>query len=162
MRRKPVLRDDSGSSLVETALVFPMFLAMLFGILQVGIYGWTVASFDNALVTASRKIRTGESDGPTDAASFMNLICSNMINPDCLSRLDVVVQSGGSAGQVTSAAQSPTATPVFQPGSANSYVLVTATYAWPLTIPFVSLNYPQQNGQVLITNRLLFKNEPYS
>lgn len=162
MRREPFLRDDSGASLVEAALVFPMFFALLIGILQIGIYFWTVASFDNALVVASRKIRTGQADGPTDASSFMTMICSNMTNSDCQSRLKVAVQSGGSAAQVASAAQAPGKNPVFQPGSANSYVLVTATYAWPMAIPFVKLSFPQQNGQVLITERLLFKNEPYS
>lgn len=162
MARRRFLADDSGASLVEAALVFPMFLALLIGILEIGVFGMTVASFDNALVAASRKIRTGQAGGPTDAASFMQAVCSNMLSVDCMNRLTVVVQSGASATQVTSAG-APQQGQSWQPGGANSYVLVTATYAWPLVVPFLGLAYPQtQNGQVLITNKLLFKNEPYS
>ena len=75
MARRSFWRDESGASLVETALVFPMFLAMLIGTLQIGAFGWTIAAFDNALVVAARKIRTGQADGPVDADSFIAAIC---------------------------------------------------------------------------------------
>jgi Flp pilus assembly protein TadG len=49
------LRDDTGgSSLVELTLTLPLFLALIFGIVQVGLLGWTWAGLQHGVEMAAR------------------------------------------------------------------------------------------------------------
>jgi Flp pilus assembly protein TadG len=79
-----VRRDESGATVVEFALVAPVFLAMLFAIFEVGLLFFRQMLLDNALQTASRTILTGETQrsvsGGNEAAiedAFRAAVCQN-------------------------------------------------------------------------------------
>jgi len=86
---------------------------------------------------------------------------------NCQSRVKVAVQPAASVGaaQSTIQGQNPadvTGAQAFDPGEAEEIMLVTATYSWPLALPFVSNAYIR-NGtwNVLIVSRIVFRNEPW-
>jgi Flp pilus assembly protein TadG len=170
--------DQRGASLVEFALVTPMFLALLLSIFEIAVLGMVSAGFDNALVAASRRIRTGETDMPNNAAQFKKLICDNMAGSDCKQRVNVTVSalagdgyagfaaagaaySSGAAGNASTPLPNPS-DGVFMPTTADQVVLVTATYRWPVATPFLGDVFRRTaGGDVLISEHQLFKTEPY-
>jgi Flp pilus assembly protein TadG len=168
-------RDSSGAAVLETALVAPLFLALLFAILELGSLAVQSVNFHNAMATVSRRIRTGQVDGPLDANSFVAQLCSAMgeTAADCASEVNVRVQSyqdfgsaAADASKLYMGAQSDgrvAATPVFNRGSASAVVLVTATYRWFLLVPFQEDAFIRSDAtHVLVTDSLLFKSEPYA
>ena len=167
-------KDDSGATLVEFALVSPLFLVLLLGGLELGVLGMVSANFNDAVQFASRQVRTGQADGPTTAAQYVNVICNRMVDgpSDCQSRIKVSVQpmaSFAAAGaQLTKQDGSGSLTGpgnglTFNGGASSQVMLVAATFRWPLIVPFAESAFTHVSGtDVLITSRLVFKNEPYS
>jgi Flp pilus assembly protein TadG len=159
--------DETGSTTTELAMLLPVLLMLLFGLLQLGVLGMVSADFNNAVLGVSRQIRTGQSDGPKDAHDFAAKICARMIDPaDCARRLTTsVIALPDFAGAGALAGSTPadlTKGQMFDAGAAGTIILVTATYRWPLAIPFAESAFPRADGvNVLIVSRLVFKNEPY-
>lgn len=160
-----LLQDERGATVAELALVAPLFFAILLAIVQIGVLGFMSVNFNDALLSVSRRIRTGQSDGPHSAQDFTTQICARMGTNDCASRLSCSVLVFGKF----SAVQPPATLPsdpnknVFSTGGPGSIVLVTATYKWPLLIPFPQAPFPNLDGtNVLLVSRLVFKNEPYA
>lgn len=167
-------RDRSGAALVETALIAPVFLALLFAILELGALAVQSVNFHNAMAEVSRRIRTGQADGPFDAKTFVAQICSAMGESagDCASDVTVRVQNYKDFGAAAADAQKLyaggqgadlTGKPLFNRGGASAVVLVTATYRWFLLVPFQEDAFPRSDPtHVLVTDSLLFKSEPYA
>jgi Flp pilus assembly protein TadG len=168
-------RDRSGAAMYEMALVAPVFLALLFGILELGALAVQSVNFHNAVGSVSRRIRTGQVDGPFDANSFVAQLCSAMgeSSADCAAQVSVRVQSykdfGGAAAdaqKLYAGAQKDggvASKPVFNRGGASAVVLVTATYRWFLLVPFEEDAFLRSDAtHVLVTDSLLFKSEPYA
>ena len=53
-------RDENGVTAIEFAMVGLPFFMMLFGIMGVGFYFFTIFNLENAVEQASRPLRTGE------------------------------------------------------------------------------------------------------
>ncbi len=83
-------KNDSGATAVEFALIALPFFTVVFGIIEVGLSHFVNRMVDNAVINASREIRTGQAhDGGYDAATFETRICGNL--PDFLCSLDRLV-----------------------------------------------------------------------
>ncbi|HEY8618419.1 TadE/TadG family type IV pilus assembly protein [Phenylobacterium sp.] len=167
-RTQRLAADQRGATLVEFAIVAPVFLVMLLGTLEVGVLGMMSGNFHGAVLSASRQIRTGQSDGPRTANAFRTLICARMADgpKNCNERLRINVQAmnrfANAAGQMGSDPGSATAREAFDAGGPEQVVLVTATYRWPVVMPFVEGAFQRVDGtHVLIVSRFAFKNEPY-
>jgi Flp pilus assembly protein TadG len=174
-RRTTLLADDGGATLVEFALIAPLFFGLLLGIIQVGVLGVVSASFNNGLLVASREIRVG--DPPKNAGKFKDRICAAMASMGpgkCRQRLTVDVtpvdsfaaastraQQTGGASQPADAKDDDDDTK-FNHGAASQVMLVTATYRWPFWVPFIGAAFPRDGGDVVLTSRITFKNEPYN
>jgi Flp pilus assembly protein TadG len=89
-------REEDGVTAIEFAMVGIPFFMMLFGIMAVGLYFFSVFNIENAIETASRPFRTGESrtlypmtDAATIAQSkkkFSDAVCDQLAPFfDCLS-----------------------------------------------------------------------------
>lgn len=178
-RPRGLATDDSGATLVEFALVAPLFLMMLLGAIELGVLGLVSADFNNAVQVASRQVRTGQADGPTTAAQYISVICSNMVDgaADCQSRIQVVVQpvasfkdAGAQLDKLDSAPPPPPGPnppppppQTFNAGASSQVMLVDAKFRWPLIVPFAEGAFQRVNAtDVLITSRLAFRNEPYA
>ncbi|HEY8571545.1 TadE/TadG family type IV pilus assembly protein [Phenylobacterium sp.] len=163
-------RDRKGAAMVEFALVAPIFLGLLLATFELGILGMMSANFNGAVDSVSRRIRTGQADRPNSAAEFRNLICAKMVDTvaNCQSRVLVTVQpvdAGFSSARSMLQAQDPnnlTGQQAYDPGDPEQIILVTATYRWPMALPFLGDAFPRDtSGRVQIVSRIAFRNEPF-
>jgi hypothetical protein len=95
-------RNDDGATAIEFAMVGVPFFMMLFGIMGVGLYFFTIFNLENAVETAARPFRTGESqvmypqttalEVATSKTKFADAICQNLAPFfDCANKLRVQV-----------------------------------------------------------------------
>ncbi len=131
--------ERSGAVALEFALLLPMFLLLLFGILQIALLLLTQSVLDSTTAGAARLIRTGQirEGGET---GFRQTLCrtfnSGLLNCD---RLRWTVQSGASfaALEATMPVTSPGAS-VFAPGGSGQPAIVQLFYSQPLIVPFLA------------------------
>ena len=164
--------SDGGAAAVEMALVTMPFLMLLFGIIEIAMIFLISSSLENAMVIASRTIRTGQfqTSGTTTAAAFQTAICNNFgwMQSSCSTNLQVDVRTYSTFASITTPQPVTngtfnTSNLLFQTGSANDIVVVRAYYKWPLITPFFSQALQQLNGGIsLLTATAAFRNEPYS
>jgi len=156
-------RDERGGTAIEFALVAPILIFLLCATLEVAVLGMTSAVLDNAVARASRMIRTGQDDGPADAAAFRALICRGLGEDDdrCRERVRVSVERYASFAQAAAAADdAPDG--AFDKGEAGDIIVVRASYRYPLFMPQIALvGEPAGRGEVMLDARTAFKNEPY-
>ena len=161
-RARAFRRDDSGAAAIEFALIAPVLFFALLSLFEIGVLGIMTSGLDNAVIEASRKIRTGRSDAATSAATMEQQICAQMgILNSCGERLVTSVQRFGNfVGASTQATSQPDNQ--FDKGGASDIILVKANYKWPLMSPFVTRGFGRTAPlEVTITSRLAFKNEPF-
>ncbi len=156
-------KDERGGTAIEFALVAPVLVFLLCATLEVAVIGMVSAGLDNAVARAGRMIRTGQSDGPGDAAAFKTLLCQGLGENDarCRERLRVSVQRYASFAQASASAESlPDG--AFNKGEAGDIIMVRASYRYPLMTPQLGFfGTPAGPGEVLLDARTAFKNEPY-
>lgn len=171
-RLEALRRDESGATAIEFAMVSFPFLALLFGIIAVGLFFFTTFSLENAVEQASRPIRTGEAQtaGMTKD-QFKTKVCEKLpAYVDCGGKLRINVQNYNlgavivppscldAGGNLVPAAGTP-----YAPGTANQIMLVTACLQWELAgkIPFLQSG-KMGDGSALIMASTTFKIEPYN
>jgi Flp pilus assembly protein TadG len=66
-RRK---RDEGGAAAVEFALILPIFLTLVFGMIQFGFYFWTAESANSSARETARRIVVGHCWTSADRDSF--------------------------------------------------------------------------------------------
>lgn len=95
------LKDSKGATIVEFALILPIFLVFIFAILDVSIYFFTSAQLQQALSDAARTIRTGTLVGKNTAGvtvtqdKFRQTLCDHIIpimGMNCLADMRVDVR----------------------------------------------------------------------
>lgn len=161
-------KDSSGVGAVEFGLVATPFLMMMFGILGIGIYFFTVFSVESAIEVASRQIRTRDD---ITVSGFKTKVCGMVPNyVQCGTALHVSVQDFPDSAAITANSihkcldgnGNINATVPFDPGSAgNPIILVIACYEWELAniLPFLKLGN-MSNGSMLIQAATTFRIEP--
>ena len=167
-------RDERGAEALEFALLSFPFIALILGILELGMIFLISTTLENATMDASRRIRTGElqTAGGSVQTAFMNIICGEMTwmgtVTACEATLSVDVrtltafQNAALPDPVTGGVFNKAAL-TFVPGNANDIVLVRAYYPWTLFTPSLDGNlYQLGNGQTLIKSTATFRNEPYT
>lgn len=165
-------RARSGATAVEFALIAAPFMALLFGILELGMVFMVSTTLDNATDAAARKIRTGQFQlaGGGTAATFKTQICDNMsfLGASCASQLHIDVRTYPKFADV--AAIDPTTKGAFDdkkttfvPGGPEAIVVVRAYYEWTLITPMLNEGLETlSGGKRLITSTATFRNEPYT
>ncbi|MEO1206084.1 MAG: TadE/TadG family type IV pilus assembly protein [Pseudomonadota bacterium] len=135
--------DRSGNAAIEFAMVFPIYLAMVLSLVTAGMYYFTDNGLQNAVETASRKIRTGQAQtAGTTVEQFEQEICNAGAFLNC-DKLTVILQRGSDWDEITPVScvengaltqSSGTTQPVSDfAGGAGDVVLVTACYDWSFT-----------------------------
>lgn len=165
-RLRKAHRDESGAALLEFALIALPFLGLVLGMLEVGLIFWAGYELDNATVTASRLIKTGQAQkGSYDQAKMVSEICSHVtILPDCATKLELTVQSFTNFDCVVNPSDPGCVAPT-QPytlGAGSVIELVTSSYEWPLfNFATVALLANRPNYKRLIQSAAVFQNEPF-
>ncbi len=157
-----VRHDKRGVALIEFAIIAVPFFALVLGMLEVGLIFWGGYELDNATLTASRLIRTG--NAPATQTAMVSAICSYtaLLSSNCGTTLVLSVQTFPSFSCVANPTQSGCSPGTNYPPGPSQIVLVTASYEWPLfnfaTVALLS-NLP--DGNHLIQSSAVFKTEPW-
>jgi Flp pilus assembly protein TadG len=165
--------EEKGATAVEFAMVAAPFIFLILSLIEIALIFLVYSTLDNALIVASRTIRTGalQTGGTTPtAASFVSSVCGNMgwLQSTCTSQLNVDVRTETQFANPTAPDPMSTGTfnpsvLTFTPGNANQIVLVRAFYQWPLVLPvFDAALSKGNNGVAVIVATTTFVNEPYS
>ena|ERR1041385_1120202 len=119
MRRRADIRAEQGQSAVEFALVLPLLIVLLLGILEFGIAFYHYLTLADAARVGARKAITVRIGGtsPTDAAQAVRDAAGGLDQ----SRLDVSVDDPDWA-------------------TAGSQITVRATYPYTINIPLLGMS----------------------
>jgi len=160
-----LLCSRSGVTLVEFALVAPLFLLLVFAIIDNGLVLLTQSILDNATREAARQIRLGQvqSTGDKDGNGlFKATLCKNFDNLISCNGVLWNVQSADSFATLRSVgadSDGRMASTGFSPGSAQSYVLVQVGYTRRSILPFLD-RASGAAGNLLLLSTVVFQNEP--
>jgi Flp pilus assembly protein TadG len=160
-----------GATAVEFALVAAPFLALMFGVLELGLVFMVSTTLDNATEAAARTIRTGQLQTAGGSAnSFKTAVCNNMtwLGSSCSGKLTVDVRTFpkfadvAMSDPVTNGAIDPSKTN-FTPGGSEDIVVVRAYYEWTLITPMLNAGLANLGGtKRLVYSTVTFRNEPYA
>lgn len=165
-------REKRGSTAVEFAIIAIPFMALLFGVVEIGMVLLISATLDTAVEFASRNVRTGEfqSAGAVSKDDFKALVCRNMtwLQGSCTSRILVESQTFtnyAAAGASLSAAPAtfdPAGNRCWSVGGPRDIVLMRVYYQWDLITPVLTPALENMGGgKRLIVSASAFRNEPY-
>lgn len=159
-----------GATAVEFALIAAPFLALMFGVLELGLVFMVSTTLDNATEAAARTIRTGELQTTGGSAnSFKTAVCNNMtwLGSSCSGKLTVDVRTFpkfadvSMSDPVTDGAVDASKT-TFTPGNGEDIVVVRAYYEWTLITPMLNAGLANLGGtKRLVYSTVTFRNEPY-
>ena len=163
--------DENGANAVEFALVAPIFIALLVGIIQIFMVFFVQQLLQQVVQQSARQVMTGQvqAAGMTQT-QFATLVCSQVRIIFNCNNLMISVQSGNSWSAMSAA--SPTLTfnadgtvsnnwP-YSPGGPSDKVVLEVIYQWPVfmgPLGFTLANLPNGNRQITAT--AAFQNEPY-
>jgi Flp pilus assembly protein TadG len=173
-------KNEDGATAVEFAMVSMPFIAMLFGIISVCLYFFTVFTMENAVWQAGRSIRTGQYQQglgiyaglKTDEdrkKAFKAALCAKAPSYiDCNKAIIIVQSNGGGFGSISQpvcasgGAMIDQSKAEFNPGGASSVVLATVCYPWSFggKLPFLGTSNID-DGSLLIQASVSFRTEPF-
>jgi Flp pilus assembly protein TadG len=170
-------RNQDGATAVEFALVAAPFFALMFAIIETALLFFADQTFDTAVSSAARLIRTGQAqEAGMSASDFKAAIC----NPDLAQdrsglgalfdcskiKIDVKTYSNFSDISLTPPIDPTTkelnVTENYQPGVGGNIVVVRAYYEWPTFVPGLGNNLADMpDGTHLLVATAAFRNEPF-
>ncbi len=166
------VKDTTGATAVEFALVAAPFIALIVALIQTFLVFFAQELLESAVQQSSRQILTGQVQlQQTSATAFQQTVCNQVVILFSCTGLMVDVQvatSWSSAntsappltyngqGKVTNSWQ-------FNPGGAGDIVIVRVMYLWPVFMGPLGFNLANQaNGSRMIMATAAFQNEPAS
>jgi Flp pilus assembly protein TadG len=158
-----------GSAAVEFAMVAPMFIALMFAIIETATVFFASQVLETALQDSARMIQTGQAQsGAYTAAQFKNDVCSRIsVMFDCAGGVSIDVQNYPSFGSVNIAApidasKNFTNPNNYNPGGPGDIVVVRLFYQWPIIVTKFGYDLTNLSGSKrLLTATAAFQNEPY-
>ncbi|TYC67932.1 pilus assembly protein [Stappia sp. BW2] len=170
-RRTAFGKNDSGATALEFAVLALPFFTLVLAILEAGLYHFVNRMFDNAVITASREIRTGQAhDSGFNADTFKTHICDNL--PDFLCSMDRLVVD---VDKVESFALAKSASESlydkdgdlkedsnYEDAGPGEIVVVNAIYKWPMITSVLDLNLADHGNERYLTSTMVFRNEPWN
>ncbi len=184
-------RNEDGTTAVEFGFVALPFFFLLFGIISIGFYYFTLFTLENAIEEAARLARTGQAQTgtftggtagtPMTAAQFKTEVCSRLpAYMNCTTTGKIRVQMQNFTDFASVAIPScldgggnliDDASAVFAPGSASTVTLATICYEWELPKlmptgfwlrPNSANSSTMSNGSSLMQAATTFVTEPFS
>lgn len=162
------LRSRSGVTMVEFALVGPLFLLLTFAIVDNGLVLFMQTILDNATREAARQIEIGKvqlSGDTTGTGLFKTTLCNNLGGLIPCASLKWHVQSStvsfaSMSSAVTANGSGQMTSTGFDAGTAQSYVLVQVGYTQPYFIPALA-RISGATGNLLLVSTVALQNEHY-
>lgn len=171
-------KNTSGTTIIEFAMVVPLFMLLLGIVLETGVMMFTEYVLQTSVQEAARLVRTGQAQSQNmTAATFKNNVCriaSLLIN--CNSKVTVYMKPAASFSALADAttgapsyltvgvkADGTTAPQPFKCGAANEVVALIATYDYKFVIPYFMKyfgNFDNKNTRRM-AGFAMFRNEPF-
>ncbi len=150
------IRSRHGQSMVEFAMVVPLFFLLVFGIIDIGRIFYVEMTLQNALRQAGRFAVTGD--------NHYNGQATNRLDAIQLTAQQAAVGLIGNAGSiqvgvVTNSANGQYEVEWGNAGGPNDTVIVQLTVALQLFTPMIGQFFP--NGSDSLSVSTAFKNEPF-
>ena len=162
-------RSQRGMAAVEFALVAPIFLGMMLGILQITLIYFAKETLESVTESAARGVLTGQvQSAGTTQAQFKTALCGMVPALFNCGGLMVDLQPATSLSNVNTS--EPTLTFAgdgsvnntwqYNPGASGNIMVLRVMYQWPLFTGPLGLNLANlSNGNLLIMSTAVFKNE---
>jgi Flp pilus assembly protein TadG len=162
--------SQSGSAIVEFAMIAPVFFLLLFAIMEIGIIFFAQSTLQHATDDIGRMIRTGQVQAQQLTQTQVRTQLCTEISPliPCDNQLYLDIEAFSTFGTVTFSPpldSNGNMIPLnnFQTGSACSVVLVRSFYAWPVFTPVLtSFLTTMANSKHLLYAASAARNEPYT
>jgi len=170
LKAGPARRSREGAAAVEFALVATPFFLLLFSIFQLGLVFMIDAVAENAVLEASRLVRTGEAQTKKfDKIAFKQAVCDQMsvFKSDCADRATIDVRVVTSFSDdidppkdkdgVLDLSQMD-----FKGGVGQDLIIVRLWYKQPMIVPALTQAVSSAGpGQIMISSTTAFRNEPF-
>lgn len=174
-KKNSLLRDKSGASAVEFAIIAPVFLATMFSTFEVGWFYFVNSVVDGATIGISREIRTGQITGGQNFDPdefFANDVCPTLeFLEDCDTRVTAEVRVfpnfaalAADTSPVVCRDDDPSLVNNIQvdPGNENEIIRVRICLIYDTLNPAIGVNLAKSDdGSRRITSTYVFRNEPY-
>jgi Flp pilus assembly protein TadG len=162
-------RNDRGSTVVEFALVAPVFFGLLFAIIEMAMVFFASQVLETVTQDSARVIMTGQAQlASYTQAQFKNLVCSKVVALfDCVNGISIDVQSYSAFSSINiadpiDAGKNFVPPNNYLPGGPGDIVVVRTFYKWPLFVTGLGFNVANLSGSMrLLTATAAFQNEPY-
>jgi len=163
-------RNRGGSTVVEFALVAPMFFALLFAIMETALMFFASQVLETAVQDSARLIMTGQAQTAAyTQAQFKTAVCSRITTMfDCAGGIYIDVQNYPSFSSVNvanpiDASKNFTNPNNYSPGGPGDIVMVRLFYKWPILVTKFGYDILNLSGsQRLLVATAAFQNEPYN
>ena len=162
--------NQTGSTMVEFALVAAPFLVLLVGLLEVCLIFIVTTTLEHGAAEASRRVRTGElQSSGASAEAFKTIVCDNTFGLlDCGERLMVDVRVFDDFGNTSGNdplkdGEVDEDNLQFDAGSGSDIVLARVFYEWNIITPVIGTPLSNMNGNKrLLQASVAFRNEPFT
>jgi Flp pilus assembly protein TadG len=156
LRGNTIARQQQGVTALEFALIAPVLVTFLIGIMELGMIMFVTMSMDTALSVTSRQGKTGyTTTGQTVQQTITSTLNSQLGGLLDTTQLAFTTTAYGTLSQVGQAGQGTSGT-----GTQNQFVVYTVSYPWHLMTPMLRPFFGT-NGIYTITVTTMVRNEPY-
>lgn len=183
---QPIGRNENGATAIEFAVVAPVLLLLVLGIIEFAMIMVVHNTMEGATAVSSRLGKTGYTgSGLTRQQTILNAItdrASTLLEPskltvsskfykqyDQINDPEPFIDSNGNSSHdsgesftdINGNAQWDADMGASGYGSAGDVVVYTVSYPWALATPIISNLIGDQDGVFTITTHAVVKNEPY-
>lgn len=169
MARKNFSKEKGGSTIVEFAMLAPVFFLLVMGLVEFVLYQYKTYALAHVVSEATRNLQTGEiaTAGNTSQA-FMDEICAHSgMMIDC-SQIDYDVRHYKDLADIkftepTFNEDGHATNFKFDPGGASEYSVVRASIPHTFVTPFMNkmMNIGPQNPAI-VNSFAIVRNEPWN
>lgn len=162
--------DREGITAIEFSMIALPFFVLSFGIIEVGLSHFVNRMVDNAVISASRLIRTGQADqSGISADEFKTQICGFMPDFMCsteriyveVTAVDTFADANSTDSLYDDDGNLRDAFG-FDVGDAGGIVVVNVIYKWPMMTSALQLDHADHGNERHLTSTMVFRNEPYN
>ncbi len=167
-------RQEDGATALEFAIVSPVFLGLLFGILELALTFWSTQVRETAVANAARQIYTGafqtsasNADTTVALVNFKKSVCDNvaaMFNCQKLVKVDVQRYTSASSATITVPIRNgafDASSFGYNPPGSNEICVVRAAMEYPVYVNLIGYKTGLTSGNRLIMASAAFRTEPY-
>ncbi len=159
MNLKRFLKGEQGATIVEYALVAPIFILIMCGLFEISAVLFVLVTLDSAVSEISRFGRTGDTiSGETQLATARRILIDHTYGLVDTSQVIFRIQP---VLTFSAADTSPATVESVDFGGTSSNVIYTVTYPWTIITPFISTAAFGGDPTVNLSATAVVKNEPF-